>query len=113
MIDWGNMPSPWTIIAFVFSFGVQYGVYKHVIARLVKDVERLDKDVKELRTWGEQELDKAVETRNTHFIRREVFNECTTDIRRRLDEVNTIDINSRLARIEAMLDQIQISLEKK
>ena len=101
----------WISLAIVIvGWAVTYGRLVQKIRDLERRIDRIDSDVAALRVWGESEIAKQVAYRDTHYVTQDRFNECTSDIKRRLDEVNTIEINSRLARIEAMLDQIQISL---
>lgn len=101
------------LLALFVGGGIAYGKLVQKNNKTEEDVKTVKADMKELRRWGEDEIAKQVSYRESHYVTTERFNECTADIKRRLDEVNTIEINSRLARIEAMLDQIQISLEKR
>ena len=101
------------LLALIVGGGIAYGKLVQKNNKTEEDVTSIKADMKELRKWVECEISKQVSYRESHYVTTERFNECTSDIKRRLDEVNTIDINSRLARIEAMLDQIQISLEKR
>lgn len=93
--------------------GIVYGKLVQKGNNTEKDVVSIKSDVRALKTWGEIEIAKAIADRNDNFIRKDVFNECIADVKRRLDDVNTIEINSRLSRIEAMLDQIQITLAER
>ena len=90
-----------TIVGVAFT----YGKMVQKMNSFEKKQDSRDNDISELRKWTDCEIQRQVNYRDTHFV--------TADIKRRLDEVNTIEINSRLARIEAMLDQIQLSLEKR
>ena len=93
--------------------GVAYGKLVQKNNTTDSDVKALKGDVNALRVWGESEIAKQVAYRETHFVNKDVLNQCLIDITRRLDEVNTIELNSRLSRIEAQLDQIQIILSER
>lgn len=98
-----------TLVGWVYVLGTLTQRLKHVEEKS----DKLENAVEQLDHWGRVEIANQVDYRDKHFVSMDRFNECTSDIKRRLDEVNTIEINSRLARIEAMLDQIQISLTER
>lgn len=100
-------------LSLVLGGGVIYGKLAQKNKEIEKDIFEAEKEIKAIKHWGESEIERVLSEGNKLFIRKDVFNECILDIKRRLDEVNTIDINSRLARIEAMLDNIQIILDKR
>ena len=76
--------------------------------KIVQKTNEIDLDVKSL----EIRLNKEVDYRNAHFVSTERYDECVEGIKRRLNEINTIELNSRLSRIEALLDSIQVTLSK-
>ena len=83
----------------IAGWAVTYG-------RLIQKIKHLEDEVKALRHWGESEFTKQDDYLDKHYVTNDKFNECTSEIKRRLDEVNVIELNSRLARIEAMLEQL-------
>ena len=104
----------WISLALILlGWAATYGKFCQKINQMEKRQDQVDADLKALRVWGESEIAKQVAYRETHFVNKEVLNQCLFDITRRLDEVNTIELNSRLSRIEAQLDQIQITLSER
>ena len=104
----------WISLALILiGWAVTYGKLCQKINQMEKRQDQVDADLKALRVWGESEIAKQIAYRETHFVNKEVLNQCLIDITRRLDEVNTIELNSRLSRIEAQLDQIQITLSER
>jgi len=104
----------WISLALILlGWAATYGKLCQKINQMEKRQDQVDADLKALRVWGESEIAKQVAYRETHFVNKEVLNQCLIDITRRLDEVNTIELNSRLSRIEAQLDQIQITLSER
>ena len=104
----------WITIAIVLlGWAATYGKLCQKLNELERRQDTLDSDVKATRVWGESEIAKQVAYREMHLVNKEVLNQCLIDITRRLDEVNTVELNSRLARIEAQLDQIQITLSER
>lgn len=104
----------WITIAIVLlGWAATYGKLCQKLNELERRQDALDADLKALRVWGESEIAKQVAYREMHLVNKEVLNQCLADITRRLDEVNTIELNSRLSRIEAQLDQIQITLSER
>jgi hypothetical protein len=97
----------------LLGWAATYGKFVQKINQMEKRQDEVDNNVKALKIWGESEIAKQVAYRETHFVNKEVLNQCLIDITRRLDEVNTIELNSRLSRIEAQLDQIQITLSER
>jgi hypothetical protein len=97
----------------LLGWATTYGKIYQKINQIEARQAELDADVKAIKVWGESEIAKQVAYRETHFVNKEVLNQCLIDITRRLDEVNTIELNSRLSRIEAQLDQIQITLSER
>ena len=97
----------------LLGWAATYGKLCQKLNELERRQDTLDSDVKATRVWGESEIAKQIAYRETHFVNKEVLNQCLADITRRLDEVNTIELNSRLSRIEAQLDQIQITLSER
>lgn len=97
----------------LLGWAATYGKLCQKLNELERRQDALDADVKAVRVWGESEIAKQNAYRETHFVNKEVLNQCLIDINRRLDEVNTIELNSRLSRIEAQLDQIQITLSER
>jgi hypothetical protein len=102
-----------TLVVIVLGWATTYGKFVQKINQMEKRQDEVDNNVKALKIWGESEIAKQVAYRETHFVNKEVLNQCLIDITRRLDEVNTIELNSRLSRIEAQLDQIQITLSER
>lgn len=88
-----------TLAVIVIGWAVTWGRTVQKLNQIERDVTRLD-----------GEIARQANFRDSHFVSTDRYDECTADIKRRLDEVNTLDINTRLARIETMLDQIQITL---
>lgn len=104
----------WISLALILlGWATTYGKFVQKINQMEKRQNEVDNNVKALKIWGESEIAKQVAYRETHFVNKEVLNQCLIDITRRLDEVNTIELNSRLSRIEAQLDQIQITLSER
>ena len=104
----------WISLALILlGWAATYGKLCQKLNELERRQDTLDSDVKATRVWGESEIAKQVAYRETHFVNKEVLNQCLADITRRLDEVNIIELNSRLSRIEAQLDQIQITLSER
>jgi len=104
----------WISLALILlGWAATYGKFVQKINQMEKRQDQVDADLKALRVWGESEIAKQIAYRETHFVNKEVLNQCLADITRRLDEVNTIELNSRLSRIEAQLDQIQIILSER
>ena len=104
----------WITIAIVLlGWAATYGKLCQKLNELERRQDTLDSDVKATRVWGESEIAKQVAYREMHLVNKEVLNQCLIDITRRLDEVNIIELNSRLSRIEAQLDQIQITLSER
>ena len=104
----------WITIAIVLlGWAATYGKLCQKLNELERRQDTLDSDVKATRVWGESEIAKQVAYREMHLVNKEVLNQCLIDITGRLDEVNTIELNSRLSRIEAQLDQIQITLSER
>lgn len=104
----------WISLALILlGWAATYGKLCQKLNELERRQDALDADVKAVRVWGESEIAKQNAYRETHFVNKEVLNQCLIDINRRLDEVNTIELNSRLSRIEAQLDQIQITLSER
>ena len=104
----------WISLALILlGWAATYGKICQKINQIEARQAELDADVKAIKVWGESEITKQVAYRETHFVNKEVLNQCLIDITRRLDEVNTIELNSRLSRIEAQLDQIQIILSER
>jgi hypothetical protein len=104
----------WISLALILiGWAVTYGKLCQKINQMEKRQDQVDADLKALRVWGESEIAKQIAYRETHFVNKDVLNQCLIDITRRLDEVNTIELNSRLSRIEAQLDQIQITLSER
>ena len=97
----------------MLGWAATYGKFVQKINQIDKRQNEVDNDVKALKIWGESEIAKQIAYRETHFVNKDVLNQCLIDITRRLDEVNTIELNSRLSRIEAQLDQIQITLSER
>ena len=56
-----------------------------------KVIRRLDNDVNNLKTWGETEIARQIAYRESHYVSLDRYNDCVGDIKRRLDEVNTIE----------------------
>lgn len=102
-----------TLVVIVLGWATTYGKFVQKINQMERRQDEVDNNVKALKIWGESEIAKQVAYRETHFVNKEVLNQCLIDITRRLDEVNTIELNSRLSRIEAQLDQIQITLSER
>jgi len=104
----------WISLALILlGWAATYGKFVQKINQIDKRQNEVDNDVKALRVWGDAEIAKQIAYRETHFVNKDVLNQCLIDITRRLDEVNTIELNSRLSRIEAQLDQIQITLSER
>jgi len=104
----------WISLALILlGWAATYGKICQKINQIEARQAELDADVKAIKVWGESEIAKQVAYRETHFVNKEVLNQRLIDITRRLDEVNTIELNSRLSRIEAQLDQIQIILSER
>jgi hypothetical protein len=104
----------WITIAIVLlGWAATYGKFCQKINQMEKRQDEVDNNVKALKIWGESEIAKQIAYRETHLVNKEVLNQCLADITRRLDEVNIIELNSRLSRIEAQLDQIQITLSER
>lgn len=99
-------PSVVTIGIFVIAALVGWGVYKNIIARLKDDVAQHTKDIIGLKIWGETELAKAVKQRADGYVTKEMFVEVVRELRSKLDDVNIVELNSRLARIETMVEQL-------
>ena len=97
----------------LLGWAATYGKLCQKLNELERRQDTLDSDVKATRVWGESEIAKQVAYREMHLVNKEVLNQCLADITRRLDEVNIIELNSRLSRIEAQLDQIQIILSER
>ena len=97
----------------LLGWAATYGKLCQKLNELERRQDTLDSDVKATRVWGESEIAKQVAYREMHLVNKEVLNQCLADITRRLDEVNIIELNSRLSRIEAQLDQIQITLSER
>lgn len=97
----------------LLGWAATYGKLCQKLNELERRQDALDADVKAVRVWGESEIAKQVAYREMHLVNKEVLNQCLADITRRLDEVNIIELNSRLSRIEAQLDQIQITLSER
>jgi len=97
----------------MLGWAATYGKLCQKLNELERRQDTLDSDVKATRVWGESEIAKQIAYRETHLVNKEVLNQCLADITRRLDEVNIIELNSRLSRIEAQLDQIQITLSER
>ena len=97
----------------LLGWAATYGKFCQKINQMEKRQDQVDADLKALRVWGESEIAKQIAYRETHFVNKEVLSQCLADITRRLDEVNIIELNSRLSRIEAQLDQIQITLSER
>ena len=104
----------WISLALILlGWAATYGKFCQKINQMEKRQDEVDNNVKALKIWGESEIAKQIAYRETHFVNKDVLNQCLADITRRLDEVNTIELNSRLSRIEALLDQIQITLSER
>ena len=104
----------WISLALILlGWAATYGKFCQKINQMEKRQDQVDADLKALRVWGESEIAKQVAYREMHLVNKEVLNQCLIDITRRLDEVNIIELNSRLSRIEAQLDQIQITLSER
>ena len=104
----------WISLALILlGWAATYGKLCQKLNELERRQDTLDSDVKATRAWGESEIAKQIAYRETHLVNKEVLNQRLIDITRRLDEVNTIELNSRLSRIEAQLDQIQITLSER
>lgn len=104
----------WISLALILlGWAATYGKLCQKLNELERRQDALDADVKAVRVWGESEIAKQVAYREMHLVNKEVLNQCLADITRRLDEVNIIELNSRLSRIEAQLDQIQITLSER
>ena len=104
----------WISLALILlGWAATYGKLCQKLNELERRQDTLDSDVKATRVWGESEIAKQVAYREMHLVNKEVLNQCLADITRRLDEVNIIELNSRLSRIEAQLDQIQITLSER
>jgi len=104
----------WISLALILlGWAATYGKFCQKINQMEKRQDEVDNNVKALKIWGESEIAKQIAYRETHLVNKEVLNQCLIDITRRLDEVNTIELNSRLSRIEAQLDQIQIILSER
>jgi hypothetical protein len=104
----------WISLALILlGWAATYGKLCQKLNELERRQDTLDSDVKATRVWGESEIAKQIAYRETHLVNKEVLNQCLADITRRLDEVNIIELNSRLSRIEAQLDQIQITLSER
>ena len=104
----------WISLALILlGWAATYGKLCQKLNELERRQDTLDSDVKATRVWGESEIAKQIAYRDTHLVNKEVLNQCLADITRRLDEVNIIELNSRLSRIEAQLDQIQITLSER
>lgn len=99
-------PSVVTIGIFAIAGLVGWGVYKNIIARLKDDVAQHTKDIVSLKIWGETELAKAVKQRADGYVTKEMFIEVVRELRSKLEDVNIIELNSRLARIETMVEQL-------
>jgi hypothetical protein len=104
-------PSVITMFLAIAGILVGWGVYKSIISQLRIDVTQHTKDIAELRKWGENAIVKAKKEREETLVSKDVFVEVINEFRRRMDEVNIIELNSRLARIEAQLDSIEITLK--
>jgi hypothetical protein len=102
-----------SLAVIIVGWAATYGKLVQKITEIDKRQDSLYTDMKALRKWGENEVQRQVCYRDSHYVTLDRFNECVAEIKRRLDEVNTIEINSRLSRIEAMLDQIQITLSER
>jgi hypothetical protein len=102
-----------SLAVIIVGWAAMYGKLVQKITEIDKRQDSLYTDMKALRKWGENEVQRQVCYRDSHYVTSDRFNECVAEIKRRLDEVNTIEINSRLSRIEAMLDQIQITLSER
>ena len=104
----------WISLALILlGWAATYGKFCQKINQMEKRQDEVDNNVKALKIWGESEIAKQIAYRETHLVNKEVLNQCLADITRRLDEVNIIELNSRLSRIEAQLDQIQITLSER
>jgi signal recognition particle GTPase len=102
----------WIILATtLLGWAVTYGKFCQKVNQIDKDVTRVDTEINELHRWGENEIVKAKKEREEALVSKDVFVEVINEFRRRIDEVNIIELNSRLARIEAQLDSIEITLK--
>jgi len=89
------------LIVMILGWAFTYG-------KIVQKTTSIEKDLNEL----EIEVDRKIAYCDSHFVNAERYNECVEGIKRRLNEINAIGLNSRLSRIEALLDSIQITLSK-
>jgi hypothetical protein len=90
-----------TLAVVILGWAFTYG-------KIVQKTNEIDLDVKSL----DKRISKEVDYRNANFVSAERYNECVVEIRRRLDDVNIVDLNSRLSSIETLLKTIQDTLNK-
>ena len=100
------LPGWWTIIAFVVMAIWNLAITVYDIRILKNRLTALDADVKQSVEWGRAVVAERAIYNEKHYLTIERFNECTRDMTRRLDEVNTLDLSARLSAIETELKNI-------
>jgi len=107
------LPSWWTIIAFVVMAVWNLAITVYDIRILKNRLTELDADVKKSVEWSRGVVTERALYNEKHYLTIERFNECTADLKRRLDEVNTLDLSARLSAIETELKNITRLLNNK
>ena len=114
-----QFPSIITIIGFIAAAGGFYRYIQLTNKRLEDDIAGLRTqhatmltELKELKIWGETQVAVRTAFNESHYLSIERFNECMIDVKRRLDDFDAIGLSARLARIEALLEQLIIEKGK-
>lgn len=88
-----------TAAGWVYVLGTLTQRLKHVEEKS----DKLETSIEQLDHWGRTEITNQVDYRDKHFVSMDRFNECTMDIKRRLDALDALEIGAQLAEIKAML----------
>jgi outer membrane murein-binding lipoprotein Lpp len=104
----------WIVLAVTLAGWVYVlGQLSQRVKTLESKTEKLDDDITALESWGKREISAQINYRDQHFVSLDRFNECTTNISRRLDSFDALEIGAQLAEIKTMLQGIKEQIRSK
>jgi len=77
-----------------------------------KDIDDIETQVRELRKWGEAQIAERTNYNFTHYVSSEMCGQKHSEIIRRLDIIDSYEINVKLAKIETQLSQVLVAVEE-
>ena len=84
-----------TLIITALGWAFTYG-------KTIQKISQFEKEIEELKEAVKERPDRC----DKHFVTKETNNAFQNEVFRGLSDIDSIDLRGRLARIEAMLDQL-------